>query len=145
MLIRFLVLITLLMSSVVHATDSRATRLMELDKNACSASASRSHTWITNMTAWRESYNHCLRTKLKALGQRYVNSALEAIRLEDLCPESTLNGTPIDLSMMGLQIVNSMTARDMQKRTTSNNLEQTLELYYERLIQSNARIRQLRP
>lgn len=97
------------------------------------------------MTAWRENYNHCLRTKLKALGQRYVNSALEAIRLEDLCPESSLNGTPIDLSMMGLQIVNQMTARDMQKTTTSNNLEQTLELYYERLIQSNARIRQLRP
>jgi hypothetical protein len=143
MLIRFAVFILLTMGTAL-AVDSRAIRLTEIDKNACSAFASKNHTWVMQMTAWRESYNHCLRTKLKALGARYVNSALEAIRLEDLCPESSLNGTPIDLSMMGIHIVNSMTARDLQKSTTSKNLEQTLELYYQRLIQSNARIRELR-
>ncbi len=144
MLIRSAVLVILMLSSVAHATDPRAQRLAEIDAAACSRSASDQYTWIMHMTEWREAYNMCLRGKLKTIGDRYVHSALEAIRLEELCPESSLNGAPIDLSMMGLQIVNQMSARDMQKSTTSNNLEQTIELYYDRLIQSNARIRELR-
>ncbi len=96
------------------------------------------------MTEWREAYNYCIRGKLKALGPRYVRSSLEAIRLESLCPESTLNGVPIDLSMMGIHIANGLTAKEMQKGTTSNTLEQTLELYYDRLIHTNKRIRELR-
>ncbi len=143
MLIR-LALLSILMMSSVHATDPRAQRLAEIDIEACSRAATHQYTWIMHMSEWRQTYNMCLRRKLKALGDRYTHSALEAIRLEELCPESSLNGAPIDLSMMGLQIANQMTARDMQLGTTSNNLEQTIELYYDRLIQSNSRIKELR-
>lgn len=144
MLFRLLLVILLTSLGLAHAADPRATTLMKRDKASCSSAASDRHTWLLNMTDWREAYNHCLRNKLKALGPRYVRSALEAIRLEDLCPESTLNGAPIDLSMMGIHIANGLSAKEMQKGTTSNTLEQTLELYYDRLIQSNHRIRQLR-
>jgi hypothetical protein len=139
-----MILISVFSIAIVSASDPRATKLMELDKASCSSAASQAHTWLLHMTEWRESYNNCLRGKLKALAPRYIRSSLEAIRLESLCPESTLNGTPIDLSIMGIHIANGLTAREMQKSATSNTLEQTLELYYDKTIKSNLRIRQLR-
>ena len=144
MITRLILMILVTSMGAAYASDPRATKLMEQDKSNCSSAASQRHTWILNMTDWRQAYNHCLRGKLKAIGPRYVRSSLEAIRLESLCPENTLNGAPIDLSMMGIHIANGLSASEMQKGTTSNTLEQTLELYYDRLIKSNNRIRELR-
>jgi hypothetical protein len=144
MLIRLALLIVVTWLGTAHATDPRATKLMNIDKAACSEASSAKYTWLIHMTAWRESYNNCMRAKLKALGPKYIRSTLEAIRLESLCPESSLDSAPIDLSMMGIEIANGLTAREMQKSITSNTLEQTLELYYDRIIHSNLRIRELR-
>ncbi len=140
-----MVVILMLVSVSTHATDPDALRLVERDKARCNEAADeRVGMWILNMSEWNENYYNCLLGKLKALEPKYLANALEAQRLEALCPESTLNGPVTELSLMGITLAKQLSERERQKSGASHSIEQTLELYYDRTIQSRNRIRELR-
>lgn len=142
---RFIVIVLLLTCvGLAKASDEVLDELVRRDTVACEREASNRYTWIVNMTNWRRAYNHCLRGRLRSLGSRYVPLTLEAIRLEDTCPEFMMNETPVELSMLGIEIAAAYDAREMEKQVTSRRLESTLRLYHERTIQSSRRIRQIR-
>lgn len=138
MILRLLILILVSWFGIAEAGN------LERDKAQCSAAASEQYTWILHMTDWRVAYNTCLRNKLRALSPRYIQASLEAIRLEENCPEYLLNHAPIDLSMLGFEIVNHLTPKEMQNSRTSDTIEYELGLYYQRLNQSTNRVRELR-
>lgn len=143
MLLRFTVLILIVINvGLAHAQN--AEWYVNRDREQCKAQASDRYIWILNMTAWRVSYNTCLRERLQRLSHRYRTNSLEAIRLEDECPQYLMNAQPTELSMLGFEIVNSMTAKEMERAPASRNIEHHLQLYYQRTIDSRDRVRELR-
>ncbi len=142
MITQFIGLMAFAMIFAAHAETLDA-RLVS-DKSHCSEAASKKYTWILNMSQWRETYNECLRQRLKGLSPLYVNSTLEALKLESECPPEQSKGPIIEFSMTGFEIAKHLTPRDLQKDMTSINLEETLELYYQRIDQSKKRIKELK-
>lgn len=142
---RFIIVFLLLTCvGLAKAADDVTKELVRRDKAACDAAADSRYTWITDMTNWRRAYNVCLRRRLRDLGNRYVPITVEAMRLEEQCQSYMMNQTPVELSMLGIQIAAAYNDREMETQATSRRLEQTLELYHDRTRQSVHRIRELR-
>ena len=118
--------------------------LLERDKAACDAAADKQYIWLFNMENWRAVYNTCLRNKLRALSPKYLATTLEAMKLENDCPEYLQNERPVELSLVGIEIVNKMTPKDLTKSATDDNIEHHLLLYYQRTAESKERIRDIR-
>ncbi len=138
----FFILILILGTTSVFA-DART--LMERDKSACSAEASRAYNWVIHMSAWRKDYNQCLRAHLRNLQPRYMAANVELLKVEHECDPMLLgNSAPIEISLMGIQIVTQLSDRELERQITSKNIESTLELYYERTLEAQNRIRHLR-
>lgn len=112
---------------------------LESDKARCSRAASQEYTWILSMSDWRMAYNTCLRNRLKALAPEYIRTSLNEMKREADCPEYLQNHTPVEFSMLGFEIVNHLTPKEMQSRRGSDNIEHHLELYYSRLRELRAR------
>lgn len=141
----FTAFIILVSVGVSHAEVSRAQKLVERDKYLCNEHAdNKVGYWILHMSEWNVAYNTCLQSKLAALEKNYINVSLEAMRLESLCPESTLHGTPADFSMIGLSIAKELSDKEKQKSGATRVLEHTLELYYQRTHDNRERVRELR-
>ena len=143
---RFLaVFLNLVSVGVAHAEDSRAKKFLERDKASCNEHADEKvGYWILHMSEWNVAYNTCLQSKLTALEKNYINVSLEALRLESLCPESTLHGPPVDFSVMGITIAKQLSEKEKQKSGATHTLEHTLELYYQRTLDNRERVRELR-
>jgi hypothetical protein len=142
MMTRFIGLLAFAYIFAAHAQSVES--LLQRDKDQCSGVASQKYTWIFHMPLWRESYNECLRQKLKALSPRYIKTTLEVQRLEDNCPEILMKGSLTEFSMTGFEIANHLMPKELQKDMTSMNLEETLKLYYQRMTDSQKRMHEFR-
>lgn len=132
-----------LLTSAAAFADARS--LLERDKSSCSAEASRAYNWVLRMTAWRKEYNQCLRAHLRNIQARYLSATTELLRLEHECdPQLIGNEAPVEISLMGIQIVGQLSDRELEKQITSSHIESTLELYYERTLVARERIERLR-
>lgn len=143
MVIRFLAIL-LIIGSLGVAYARTPEQLLERDEAECDQLADRQYIWLFNMENWRTVYNSCMRDKLNALAPVYRRNTLEAMRLESECPEVLLTGAPVEHSEMGIQIVNELTSKELKNAGSDDNIEHHLLLYYQRLAQSQARIREVR-
>ena len=140
---RILFILILILGSPAVFADARS--LMEKDKSSCSAEASRAFNWVIHMSAWRKEYNQCLKAHLRNLQPRYLSASTELLRLEHECDPMLLgNDAPVEISLLGIQIVTQLTDREMEKQVTSSNIESTLELYYDRTLEAQRRVQRLR-
>jgi len=139
-MIRFILLITLLSGVAVAKTPAQ---LLERDKAECDQKADKQYIWLFNMENWRTVYNSCMREKLNALAPVYRKTSLEAMRLENECPQVLLTGAPVEHSEIGIQIVNELTDKELKRPSADDNIEHHLLLYYQRLGKAQARIREV--
>ncbi|MFL5785794.1 MAG: hypothetical protein ACJ76H_14345 [Bacteriovoracaceae bacterium] len=137
-------LIFLLLALSTYASAETAEQYFEHDKSQCQSQASEKHTWVLHPVLWRASYNSCLRERLRVLSSTYTHNALEAVHLESECPQILLNEQPTELSMLGFEIVNHLTPKEMESAIGTNNIEYHLKLYYQRTIAARDRVRDLR-
>jgi hypothetical protein len=137
-------LIFLLIVMTSFASAETAEQYFQRDKSQCQSQASAKHTWVLHPVLWRASYNSCLRERLQKLAPTYLHNGLEAVHLESECPQVLLNEQPTELSMVGIEIVNHLTPKEMDSAIGTNNIEYHLKLYYQRTLDARDRVRELR-